>query len=227
MSLNPRYRILTIWSTIASTVLIHHPVPRKRTRIQAQNEARIIRAALDVFSVNSYRGATVDQIATAAGMSKANVLYYFNRKQDIYTAVLEQTLSVWLDPLEKLNPDGDPIEEIWQYALQKLTLSKRDPLASRLFANEILQGAPIIRPFLETELKSLVARKCTIIQRWIDAGQLVAVAPLHLLFLIWSSTQHYADFTPQITALSADSDTELFQGAENTLRLILTRGLAP
>ena len=207
--------------------MIYNPAPRKRTRIQAQNEARIIRAALDVFSANSYRGATVDQIAAAAGMSKANVLYYFNRKQDIYTAVLEQTLSVWLDPLDKLNPDGDPIEEIWRYTLQKLTLSREDPLASRLFANEILQGAPIIRPFLETELKTLVTRKCAIIQRWIDAGQIVAVAPLHLLFLIWSSTQHYADFTPQITALNSDSDSDLYDKAENTLRLILTRGLAP
>lgn len=207
--------------------MIHNPAPRKRTRIQAQNEARIIRAALDVFSVNSYRGATVDQIAAAAGMSKANVLYYFNRKQDIYTAVLEQTLTVWLDPLDKLNPDGDPIEEIWKYTLQKLTLSKENPLASRLFANEILQGAPIIRPFLENELKDLVNSKCSIIQRWVDDGQLVAVAPLHLLFLIWSSTQHYADFAPQITALHTNSDNELFREAENTLRLILTRGLAP
>lgn len=207
--------------------MIHNPAPRKRTRIQAQNEARILRAALDVFSVNSYRGATVDQIAAASGMSKANVLYYFNRKRDIYTAVLEQTLSVWLDPLDKLDPDGDPIEEIWQYTLQKLTLSKKAPLASRLFANEILQGAPIIRPFLETELKNLVTEKCAIIQRWIDAGQLVAVAPLHLLFLIWSSTQHYADFAPQIAALDANSDNKLFHEAENTLRLILTRGLAP
>lgn len=160
-------------------------------------------------------------------MSKANVLYYFNRKQDIYTAVLERTLCVWLDPLDRLNPDGDPIEEIWQYTLQKLTFSRQAPMASRLFANEILQGAPIIRPFLETELKSLVIRKCVIIQRWIDTGQLVAVAPLHLLFLIWSATQHYADFAPQITALGTHSDDVLFDEAENTLKLILTRGLAP
>lgn len=207
--------------------MIHNPVPKKRTRIQTQNEARIIRAALEVFSATSYRGATVDQIASTAGMSKANILYYFNTKQDIYTAVLERTLSVWLDPLDKLNPNGDPIEEIWQYTLEKLTLSKKAPLASRLFANEILQGAPMIRPILETELKSLVTRKCRIIQDWIDTGQLVAVTPIHLLFLIWSATQHYADFAPQISAITADSNDELYQGAENTLRLILTRGLAP
>ena len=207
--------------------MIHNPAPRKRTRIQAQKEATIIRAALDVFSANSYRGATVDQIALAAGMSKANVLYYFKRKQDIYTALLQQTLTAWLDPLDKLDPEGNPIEEIWQYTLQKLNMSKQAPLASRLFANEILQGAPIIRPFLENELKTQVTHKCSIIQQWIDSGQLAPVEPLHLLFFIWSSTQHYADFAPQIRALNSDSNETLFSDAQNTLRLILTRGLAP
>lgn len=182
---------------------------------------------MDVFSANGYRGATVDQIANMAGMSKANVLYYFNKKQDIYTAVLEQTLTVWLDPLDELDPNGDPIEELWKYALQKLKFSQQEPLASRLFANEILQGAPIIKPFLENELKNLVESKCDIIQHWISAGKLAPVAPLHLLFFIWSSTQHYADFSPQIEALTECNDDDLFADAENTLKLILTRGLKP
>lgn len=200
--------------------------PRKRTRIQTQNEARIISAALDVFSTHGYRGATVDQIATNSGMSKANVLYYFNKKQDIYTAVLERTLSVWLDPLDELNAEGDPIEELWKYARQKLKLSRDAPFASRLFANEILQGAPAIGPFLNNDLKALVAQKCKIIQTWIDAGKLAPVSPLHLLFLIWSSTQHYADFEPQIQALTLTDEDTLFADAESTLKLILTRGLA-
>lgn len=201
--------------------------PRKRTRIQAENEAKIIRAALDVFSANGYRGSTVDQIAATAGMSKANVLYYFKRKQDIYAAVLARTLTVWLDPLDDLDPDGDPIDELWRYARQKLTLSREAPHASRLFANEILQGAPVIRPFLENELRSLVQRKCRIIQDWIDAGKLADVSPLQLLFIIWSTTQHYADFEPQINALYPGEADLLFADAEHTLQTLLTRGLKP
>jgi len=201
--------------------------PRKRTRIQAQNEARIIAAALDVFSTNGYRGSTVDQIAASAGMSKANVLYYFNKKQDIYKAVLERTLSVWLDPLEDLNADGDPIEELWKYARQKLQLSREAPHASRLFANEILQGAPSIGHFLNHDLKVLVEQKCQIIQAWIDHGKLAPIAPMHLLFLIWSSTQHYADFEPQIKALNNEDENTLYTDAEKTLKRVLTRGLAP
>ena len=110
-----------------------HPQPRKPTRIQLENEQRIVRAALDVFSAKGYRGSTVDQIATNAGMSKANVLYYFNRKEDIYRAVLQRTLTVWLDPLKELDPQGDPIDELWRYTHKKLQLSHKAPLASRLF----------------------------------------------------------------------------------------------
>ncbi len=186
-----------------------------------------MRAALDVFSTNGYRGSTVDQIAQTASMSKANVLYYFRKKEDIYAAVLARTLTVWLDPLKELDPNGDPIEELWQYAQQKLLLSRDAPHASRLFANEILQGAPVIRPFLDNELKSLVEAKCEIIQAWINAGKLAPVSPLHLLFLIWSATQHYADFDPQIQALRDSSEEVLYSDAENTLKIILTRGLAP
>lgn len=210
-----------------TTALAAGTPPRKRTRIQIRNEARIIRAALDVFSSNGYRGSTVDQIAETAGMSKANVLYYFNTKQDIYAAVLARTLTVWLDPLEELDAEGDPIEELWKYAQQKLRLSRKAPHASRLFANEILQGAPVIKPFLQEQLKALVDAKCQIIQTWIDDGKLAPVTPMHLLFLIWSATQHYADFSPQILALNEEPEETLYQQAEQTLKLLLTRGLAP
>jgi len=206
---------------------VSNPAPKKRTRIQVENEGRIVAAALDVFSANGYRGSTVDQVALAAGMSKANVLYYFKRKQDIYTAVLQHTVSVWLDPLDQLDPAGDPIEEIWRYTREKLQMSREAPHASRLFANEILQGAPSITPFLHNELKKLVQKKCSIIQNWIDQGQLAPVVPLNLVFLIWSATQHYADFEPQIRALHDGDEQTLFANAERTLKLIVTNGLRP
>lgn len=222
-----RYRILTRWSTIVGSELPNKLPQRKRTRIQVQNEARIVVAALDVFAANGYRGATVDQIARNAGMSKANVLYYFNTKDDIYAAVLSRTLHVWLEPLEQLEPDGDPVEQIWNYARQKLHLSRDAPHASRLFANEMLQGGSAIGSFLHSELRTLVDAKCQIIQEWIDQGKLAAVSPLHLLFLIWASTQHYADFQPQINALHTGDEDSLYAQAEHTLKLMITQGLKP
>lgn len=196
------------------------------TRIQQQNRQIIIEAALAVFSDYGYRGSTVAQIADAANMSKANLLYYFGSKQDVYLSVLESTLSQWLQPLSEMNPNGDPAGEIWTYVKAKLAMSKSNPEASRLFANEILQGAPMIGRFLQTDLKNLLDDRCVIIQQWIDQGRLNAVSPLHLMFFIWATTQHYADFSAQTAFLTDDTDT-LFDDAENTLKILLFNGLIP
>ena len=144
-------------------------IPRK-TRIQAQNEELILKAALEVFSAYGFRGATVDQIATSCGLSKPNLLYYFRRKEDIYVAVLEHTLHDWLEPLRSLDPAGEPIDEITRYIRTKIRLSRDNPKASRLFANEILHGATAIGAYLKGPLKELVDEKAAIIRGWIADG---------------------------------------------------------
>ncbi len=202
---------------------------KKRTRIQLQNEERIYEAALDVFSTFGFRGSTIDQIAEQAGMSKPNLLYYFANKQDIYVAVLERTLEIWLEPLTQLDPDGDPAEEIWNYIRRKLELSRLSPESSRMFSNEILQGAPNIKDVLEGPLKALVDQKCSVIRQWIDRGQVADVEPKHLIFMIWAATQHYADFEVQIDAITgpgANRD-ESYANAEKTLKTIFLNGLLP
>ncbi len=198
---------------------------RKRTRIQAEKERRIVANALDVFAMYGFRGSTVDQIAKASGMSKANVLYYFKSKADIYLAVLEETLENWLNPLTELDPHGDPIKEIQRYIRAKLELSRSSPTASRLFANEILQGAPVIGPYLRTELKDLVDQKIKILTVWMARGEIKQFEPIHLLFMIWSTTQHYADFATQITALQSAPESTLFKDAEHFFDTVFLEGL--
>jgi TetR/AcrR family transcriptional regulator len=202
---------------------------RKRTRIQEENEQRILDAALEVFSSYGFRGATVDQIATLARMTKPNLLYYFRRKQDIYLAVLERTLEMWLTPLERLSGSGEPAAEITAYIDRKLELSRENPKASRLFAMEILQGAPVLGSVLTGRLKQLVDDKTAVIRRWIAEGRLQPVEPHHLLFMIWATTQHYADFEVQIRALLGTriERPEHFAHAKATLEQVFLRGLAP
>jgi TetR/AcrR family transcriptional regulator len=177
------------------------PSAVQKTRIQHQNEHIILDAALEVFSAYGYRGATVDQIAAKAGLSKPNLLYYFRRKEDIYVAVLEHTLTEWLAPLRRLDRDKDPVEELTAYISAKLELSWRNPAASRLFANEILHGAPHVEKYLKGALKDLVEEKAAVIRHWIDSGKIKPIDPHHLIFAIWAVTQHYADFSVQVEAL--------------------------
>ncbi len=200
---------------------------KKKTRIQALNQQKILDAALTVFSQFGYRGATLDQIAHHAELSKPNVLYYFSGKQDIYVNLMQQTLDQWLQPLVELDGNGDPIDEILKYALTKLEMSQQNPQASRLFANEILHGAPMVKQVLEGDLKTLVDEKTSLIQRWIDDSKIATIDPYHLIFMIWAITQHYADFDIQISAVlgsSYDKD-KCFQDAQTTIRSILVNGL--
>lgn len=177
------------------------PNPRPRTRIQTKNRETILDAGLEVFSNHGFRGATLDQIADVAGLSKPNLLYYFASKEAIHTAVLSQLLDTWLDPLRAMDPNGNPVEELLSYVRAKLALSRDFPRESRLFANEILQGAPRMRGAIEGDLKTLVDEKAIVLTAWMDAGRIARVHPVHLIFSIWALTQHYADFDVQVRSV--------------------------
>ncbi|MEM9524533.1 MAG: TetR family transcriptional regulator C-terminal domain-containing protein, partial [Pseudomonadota bacterium] len=188
---------------------------RAQTRIQQRNTQVILEAALDVFSQYGFRGATLDQIAQTASLSKPNLLYYFPSKEEIHRAVLTDLMETWLDPLHALDPAGDPVAEILGYVRRKLEMSRDYPRESRLFANEILQGAPRIRDVLKGALKQLVDEKAGVIRNWSETGRIAAVDPYHLIFSIWALTQHYADFDVQIRLVLDGRDP--FPAAETYL----------
>ncbi len=196
--------------------------PDTGTRIQKKNQAAILAAGLVVFSQYGFRGSTLDQVAEEAGLSKPNLLYYFRSKDAIYTALLERLLENWLEPLREIDADGDPVEELLAYAKRKLDMSQHFPRESRLFANEIIQGAPRMGEVLSGELRDLVDDISVIINDWVAKGRIKPVDPRHLIFSIWAQTQHYADFDVQVRAILGDVDP--FDGAEAYLEAML-RGL--
>ncbi len=195
----------------------------RKTRIQKHRVNLILDCALDVFATYGFHGATIDRIAAKAGLSKPNVLYYFKTKQHIYHALLERTLEGWLDPLESLDANGDPIAELTRYISRKLDMSFDAPLASRLFAMEVLNGAPQLKDAMRTTLREIVDRKAEAIRAWMVQEKLKPVDPRHLIFSIWSVTQHYADFAVQIETLLGSPPN---RGEVKTAVLdILLRGL--
>ncbi len=179
-----------------------------------------------MFSTHGFRGATLDQLATEAGLSKPNLLYYFDGKEDIHRELLTQLLDTWLAPLRLINPQGDPRTEIMEYMRRKLEMSRDFPRESRLFANEILQGAPRIEGFIRDDLRLLVDQTAITLRGWVDQGRIAPVDPYHLIFSIWALTQHYADFAAQI-ALIRGAGHEPHEGAEAFLEHLYSRLLAP
>jgi TetR/AcrR family transcriptional regulator len=209
---------------------VSRPAPsRPQTRIQREKRDRILEAALDVFSLHGFRGATIDQIAEAAGMSKPNLLYYFPRKEAIHQRLIAELLDMWLAPLREMDADGDPLPEIRSYIRRKLEMARDFPRESRLFANEMLQGAPRAVDMLEGDLKALVDDKARVLEGWMASGRLIRCDPYHLIFSIWATTQHYADFDVQVRAVlgpGRNGDAR-FEDAARYLEQLFMHGLKP
>lgn len=198
-----------------------------RRRATAEKRSAITDAALMLFSQFGLHGTRLEQVAVAAGISKTNLLYYFPSKKQLYLAVLQDLLAVWLAPLRALQADQQPLEAIRQYIRLKLEVSRDHPRASRLFCMEMLQGAPVLKEELAGPVRTLVDEKAALIRLWIERQQLTAIDPWHLIFMLWSVTQHYADFATQVEAITGKTlqDAAFFEQTLESIQQVITEGL--
>ena len=189
--------------------------------------ASILAAAERVFSRSGFHGARMAEIAAEAGLPKANLHYYFGTKERLYRAVLEDIIRQWLDTAaDWFAPERHPADALAGYVRAKLADARVRPGASRIFAGELLRGAPLIMPFLADELRRRVAEMGGVIAFWAARGWMDEVAPPHLFFCIWAMTQTYADFDVQIRAVLGPRADEaaVFAAAEAMVTRLVLRG---
>ena len=168
---------------------------------RAASEARLLKAAEEVFAQTGFTGARTAQIAQRAGLPKANLHYYFRTKEAIYQRVLENVLQVWLAMGDSIQPEADPQDALTHYIAAKVEHSRRRPFASKVFANEMLHGAPQVKGYLRHELRRWVDAKAGVIDDWIAQGRMAPIDARHLFFTLWAMTQTYADFDVQVAAV--------------------------
>lgn len=180
----------------------------KAGKIRDRNLSIIIDAAEEEFVQNGYQGTSIQSIANRAGLPKANVHYYFKRKSNLYVAVLDNIIRLWNDLLDEVTVNDDPATVLDLFIRKKVESSYTHPRASKLYAMEMIQGAPHLKGYIRTEMRQWVRRKTRIIESWIAQGRMEPVDPLHLIFLIWSSTQHYADFDVKILTIMNRAEYE-------------------
>lgn len=195
--------------------------------IRRENVARILEAAEAVFATKGFSGATTAEIAARAGIPKPNLHYYFRTKQALYRAVLDDILKLWLDAMSSITAEAEPAKALRSYIDAKVAYSRTRPFASKVFANELLHGAPAVKGFLGGAMKRLVDDKASVVDGWVAAGKLKPIDPHHLFFVLWAATQTYADFDAQIAAVLGrkrliDSD---FDRATETVSALVLRGL--
>lgn len=174
---------------------------RPKGRVRRQQESAILNAAERVFARTGFEGGTMTEIASLAGVPKANLHYYFRCKDELYRAVLDNILSLWLAETEVITIDADPASALSAYVAAKMRLSATRPDASRVFANEVIHGATRIGGFLRDELSSVVAQRASVIDQWASEGRIAPIDATHLFFTIWAATQTYADFESQVCAV--------------------------
>lgn len=202
------------------------PKPRRRAELRRDIESRILDAAERVFAETGYEGASTSRIAAVAGLPKANLHYYFGTKDALYRAVLTGILGLWLGAADDFVPDADPAAAIEAYVRAKMEWSRSRPLASRVFANELLHGAPFLREYLENDLRGWVEAKGRVIREWIADGRMAPVEPRHLFFMLWAATQTYADFAVQVRAVLGldELDDDAFDRAAAEVVAFVLRG---
>jgi len=200
-------------------------------RIRQQNEEIILKAAEDEFARHGFKGTSMNAIALKAGLPKANLHYYFTNKLGLYIAVLSNIIELWDSTFNSLSADDDPAQALSSYIRAKMEFSRRQPEASRVFAMEIISGGACLTEYFTQDYRTWFQGRAAVFQAWIDAGKMDPVDPIHLIFLLWGSTQHYADFATQICRVSGRTRLtrqDMQDASDNLIRIILKGcGLTP
>lgn len=194
------------------------------TSIRERNKELILRAASEEFADKGFAATKTSDIAAKAGLPKPNVYYYFRSKENLYREVLESIVDPLLAASAPFNQPGHPSEVLTAYIRSKIRISRELPHASKVFASEIMHGAPHLSPEQTEQLNAQAKHNIACIQRWVDQGLMAPVDPHHLLFSIWAATQTYADFDWQISIVTGKAsldDADYEAAAQTIIRLVL------
>jgi len=204
---------------------------RPAGRIRQKNEQAIIQAAEDEFARHGFKGTSMNTIALNAGLPKANLHYYFTNKLGLYVAVLSNIIELRDSTFNTLSADDDPAEALSRYIRAKMEFSRRNPQASRIFAMEIISGGQCLTDYFSQDYRDWFKGRAAVFESWMNAGKMDRLDPVHLIFLLWGSTQHYADFSTQIcqvTGRSRLTKQDMEDASNNLIHIILKGcGLTP
>ena len=207
--------------------MVTQPRSMSKKDRRLESERMIMVAAEKVFAEAGFGGATMQLIADVAGLPKANLHYYFPTKEALYRRVVQDIFQVWLKAADIFDQASGPVEGIGAYIDAKMEISRRHPAGSKVWASEVMHGAPVIQDYLETTLEQWTNGRITVIQSWIDRGLMAPIDPRHLLYMVWATTQHYADFGHQIETLNNSeplTDAQ-WQAATDSVKTIILKGI--
>lgn len=204
------------------------PAARRAPRAaRVEKEQTILNEAEAQFARHGFEGATLEGIAAALGLSRHNLLYYFPSKEVLYRRVLDDVMTQWLEGMGALAVGDDPASALRQYIGAKLRSARERPAASRIFAQEVMAGAPRYADAITERVRPVLQADVKVFERWARQGHIRKLDFTHLMFMVWSVTQAYADLAPQFALLLGKSalDGADFAAAQAMLERVVLEGL--
>jgi len=143
--------------------------------------AAVLAAAGQVFAQRGYEGATMLDVAQAAGFSKAGVYHYFASKEHLLHGLLKESLEQVVADLAAADP-GDKVAPAERMAT--LVDAYVQSFSSRLrVVTPLLLRLDLLRPEWRAEVKSLERQ---IVDRFADAASVLGhpISPRAAAFLV-------------------------------------------
>jgi len=143
-----------------------------------EQRERILRAAIDLFTAHGFRGASLDRVAAAVGISRQGVLHYFPSKTHLLLGVIELRDEEGVARAEA-RAARDMDADLASALLATVEHNQREPDLTRLFtvlaAESVAPEHPGNERFRERyrTIREIMTRA---VQEAQDAGQLVAHA---------------------------------------------------
>jgi len=198
-----------------------------KIEIRRSNVEKILLGAEQVFAEKGFAGTAMADIAAHVQLPRSNLHYYFSTKTDLYSAVLLALLEVWKQDALCFETYDDPRLVLSSYIRAKMNHSRTRPHGSKVWANEMIHGAPTLGRALDASLYDWAKMKEAKIRQWVQDKRILPVEPSSLLYMIWASTQHYADFDHQVMIINDHqplSDIQ-FERAVQTVTSVILRGI--
>ena len=198
-----------------------------KIEIRRSNVDNILLGAEKVFAEKGFAGTAMADIAAEVELPRSNLHYYFSTKTELYNAVLLGLLEVWKQDALCFETYDDPRLVLSSYIRAKMTHSRTRPYGSKVWADEIIHGAPTLGLTLDASLYDWAKMKEAKIRQWVADKRILPIEPSSVLFMIWASTQHYADFDHQVNIINEHqplSDIQ-FERAIHSVTSIILRGI--
>jgi AcrR family transcriptional regulator len=163
----------------------------------------LVALAREVFATRGIDGVSLREVAERAGIRKASLLHHFESKQDLYQAVVEDTLAKMLELIGAARLDeGNFFERLDRLGALVTEYFASNPDAARLLVRELLgEGSYLDDPKGRRRVQDVLELTAAFLEAGMEAGAFgrsdprqlaLSIAGLHLLpYSAWRASETF------------------------------------